>query len=137
MAFTLYPWLENTHEKNVARRMWCNLELKTIVLLHVLFHVLQMETSFLFKLFAKAKQIGHCQEASRQQKWLWIIVVLPWLCLTIIGETYIHVNNLWKWIWFVIFNRIRNDCIYSMTKRWCSSLIVGVFIDYSNFKIGF
>ncbi len=59
MAFTLYPWLENTHEKNVARRMWCNLELKTIMLLHLLFHGLQMETSFLFKLFTRVRQIGH------------------------------------------------------------------------------
>jgi hypothetical protein len=67
---------------------------------------------------------------------LWIIVVLPWLCLTIVGETDIHVNNFWKWIWFVIFNRIRNNSIYSMTKRWCSSLIIGVSVDYSNFKIG-
>lgn len=95
------------------------------MLLHVLFHVLQMETSLLFKLFTRVKQIGHCQEALRQ-KWLWIIVVLPWLCLTIIGETYIHVNNLWKWIWFVIFNRIRNNSVYSMTKRWCSSLIIQI-----------
>jgi hypothetical protein len=95
----------------------------------------KLETSFLFKLFTRVKHIGHCQEALRQ-KWLWIIVVLPWVCLTIVGETYIHVNNLWKWVWFIIFNRIRNDCIYSMTKRWCSSLIVGVSVDYSNFEIG-
>jgi len=85
------------------------------MLLHALFHVLQMETSFLFKLFTRVKQICHCQEALRQ-KCLWIIVVLPWFCLTIVGETDIHVNNFWKWIWFVIFNRIRNNSIYSMTK---------------------
>jgi hypothetical protein len=35
---------------------------------------------------------------------LWIIMALPWLYLTMIVQTYIHANNLLKWIWFVNFN---------------------------------
>jgi len=45
--------------------------------------------------FQVVKQIGHCQEALKQ-KGLWIIMALPWFCLTIIVQTYIHINNLSK-----------------------------------------
>jgi len=61
--------------------------------------------------FQVVKQIGHCQEALKQ-KGLWIIMALPWFCLTIIVQTYIHVKNLSKWIWFVNFNYNNNDWIY-------------------------
>jgi hypothetical protein len=42
--------------------------------------------------FQVVKQIGHCQKALKR-KGLWIIMALPWLYLTIIGQTSIHANN--------------------------------------------
>jgi hypothetical protein len=45
--------------------------------------------------FQVVRQIGHCQKALKQKR-LWIIMAVPWLCLAIIVQTYIHANNLSK-----------------------------------------